>query len=78
MKTFFKIIGLVKKAFSTNDKLEKSEMTLDEYIISIRANKQELSYISTPVTAADYQHIRKKKDSDDDNGPEEAGCLVLA
>lgn len=73
MKSFLKWIG-----WSKEEKLE-NEMTLDEYIISIRPKCQELSYISTPVTAADYPKDKtENRGDDDDNGPEEAGCLVLA
>ncbi len=46
----------------------KRELTLDEYIISIRPKKRELSNIL--VTIEPFKN-------DNDNGPEEAGCLEL-
>lgn len=69
MKNLLKMFGLIK---------EKKEMTLDEYIVSIRPASVELSqtYLSVhPVKNTAERKINKK---DDDNGPEEAGCLVLA
>ena len=68
MRKFLQKIGLIK--------VEK-EMTLDEYIISIRPKRRELALTYATVTPEDIERVRKGN-RDDDNGPEEAGCLILA
>jgi hypothetical protein len=49
----------------------KTEMTLDEYIISIRPTTVKLS--CTVIRTNSQQGNNKR-----DDGPEEAGCLVTA
>lgn len=68
MKKFLQKIGLLR--------VEKA-MTLDEYIISIRPKNRKLSYLTVPIFPEDLERAKDNR-RDDDNGPEEAGCLVLA
>ncbi len=63
MKKLLRILGIIK---------EEKEMSLDEYIISIRPQKRQLSRISVQAT-------KKQKDNKNDNdGPEEAGYMIPA
>ncbi|WP_139277102.1 hypothetical protein [Salegentibacter echinorum] len=54
---------------------QKDQISLDEYIVSIRPKRIELSRTAIPVYDEDIIHSRR---NNDDNGPEEAGCLVPA
>ena len=44
--------------------LRKKEMTLDEYIISIRPKTRELSHTYTVVTIDDYKNAQKPKSNE--------------
>jgi hypothetical protein len=68
MKQIFKFFGLTKKR----------EMTLDEYIISIRPKERQLSSLYTTVEPLINTTSSEKEDLDKGEGPEEAGCLVPA
>ncbi|MEO2061938.1 MAG: hypothetical protein ABGW97_03060 [Christiangramia sp.] len=76
MRALLRIFGIIKREEIV---IEEKEMTLDEYIISIRPKTQQLSQIKLTALPSEIIRARKANIKDDkDNGPEEAGCMVLA
>ena len=67
MKNLLRKLGLMK---------EEKEMTLDEYIISIRPKTRELSHLYTTVLPS--AKVEEEEEDDSQDGPEEAGCMVPA
>lgn len=66
-----KMICIMKKLLIKLGLIKHKEMTLDEYIISIRPKARELSRTT-------IKHTPSKTNHNNNEGPEEAGCLVTA